>query len=227
MPRLPRVAVRLVLPAVLTVVLAGCSSDKEPAARSAESASDGPKVIQPGGPGEPATTGSSDPVDRSEEWNHTDVAFVQMMIPHHAQALKMSELARRYARDTRVRSLAERIRGSQAPEIQAMAAWLEERSMEVPRIEDDPMKYDHGQHGHNSMMGMLTPAQLKQLAAARGARFDRLFIHGMIRHHAGAVDMAVDAAKDGIDQIVSEMTADVAATQSAEISRMRDLLTEL
>ncbi len=231
MPRLPRIALRLVLsaalPMVLVVLLAGCSSDQEPAAPSAKGGSDGPRVIQPGGPGEPATTGSSDPVDRSDEWNHTDVAFVQMMIPHHAQALQMSDLARKYARDTRVRSLAERIRASQAPEIQAMSAWLAKRDMEVPRPEDDPRKYDHGQHGHNSMMGMLTPAQMKQLAAARGARFDRLFIRGMIRHHAGAVDMAVDAAQDGVDQIVGEMTADVAATQTAEISRMRNLLTEL
>ncbi len=130
MPRLPRIAVRLVLPAVLVAVLGGCSSDEEPAAKSDP---DGPKVIQPGGPGEPATTVSPDAVDRSDEWNHTDVAFVQMMIPHHGQALEMSELADKYAQDKRVRRLAERIRASQAPEIQAMSAWLEERNMEVPR----------------------------------------------------------------------------------------------
>ena len=224
MHRLPTLAVRLVLPAVLVAALGGCSSDEDPPAKSG---SEGPKVIQPGAPGEPAKTVSPKAVDRSEEWNHTDVAFVQMMIPHHTQALEMSELARKYARDERVRSLAERIRGSQAPEIQAMSAWLAERKMEVPQPRDAAQKYDHGQHGHNSMMGMLTPAQMKQLAAARGARFDRLFIRGMIRHHAGAIDMAVDAARDGIDVLVSEMTADVAATQSAEISRMRDLLTEL
>ncbi len=224
MSRLPRFAVRLVLPAVLVAVLGGCSSDEEPAAKSDP---DGPKVIQPGGPGEPATTVSPDAVDRSDEWNHTDVAFVQMMIPHHGQALEMSELAGKYAQDKRVRSLAERIRASQAPEIQAMSAWLEERNMEVPRPGDDPKKYDHSQHGHNSMLGILTPAQMKRLATARGARFDRLFLQDMIRHHAGAIDMAVDAAQDGLDVIVGEMTADVAATQSAEISRMKDLLTEL
>ncbi len=224
MPRLRRIAVRLVLPAALVAVLGGCSSDDEPAAKSDP---DGPNVIQPAGPGEPATTVSPDAVDRSDEWNHTDVAFVQMMIPHHGQALEMSELADKYAQDKRVRSLAERIRASQAPEIQAMSAWLEERNMEVPRPEDDPAKYDHSQHGHNSMLGILTPAQMKQLANARGARFDRLYIRGMIRHHAGAVDMAVDAAQDGVDLIVGEMTADVAATQSAEINRMQDLLTEL
>ena len=224
MPRLPMIAVKLVLPAALVVALGGCGADQDSAARSS---SDGPKVIQPGGPGEPATTGSSDAVDRSDEWNHTDVAFMQMMIPHHAQALEMSELAHKYARDKRVRSLAERIRGAQAPEIQAMSAWLEERNMQVPRAGDDPRKFDHSQHGHNPMMGMMTAAQMKQLAAARGRAFDRLFLQGMIRHHAGAVDMAEDAAQDGTDIIVSEVTADVSSTQTAEISRMQDLLARL
>jgi uncharacterized protein (DUF305 family) len=49
----------------------------------------------------------------------------------------------------------------------------------------------------------------------------------MIRHHAGAVDMAEDAAQDGEDVIVGEMSADVAAAQSAEIGRMQDLLASL
>ena len=224
MSRLPRIAVRLLLPAVLVAAFGGCSSDQDP---PAESESDGLKVIQPAGPGEPATTGSPAAVDRSDEWNHTDLAFVQMMIPHHAQALEMSELADRFAQDKRVRSIAERIRASQAPEMQAMSTWLVERNMEVPPPGGDPKMHDHAQHGHNSMLGILTPGQMKQLAAARGSRFDRLFIQGMIRHHAGAIDMAVDAAQDGIDVVVGEMTADVAATQSAEISRMKDLLAEL
>ena len=218
MPTPPTLVVRLLLSAVLAVALGGCSSGSEP---------DGPKVIQPGAPGEPNRSGDHDPADRSNEWNHTDVAFMQMMIPHHHQALKMSALADKHARSKSVRILAERISGSQAPEIQAMSAWLDERNIEVPRADADPMKYDHKQHGHNSMMGMMTAAQMKKLSAARGEQFDRLFLQGMIRHHAGAVDMAEDAAQDGTDMIVGEMTADVAATQSAEIDRMQDLLTQL
>jgi uncharacterized protein (DUF305 family) len=184
-------------------------------------------VIRPGAPGEPAASGDSDTAVQSNEWNHTDVAFMQMMIPHHHQALEMSALADKHARDKSVRSLAERISASQAPEIQAMSAWLDERKIEVPRAGEDPKKYDHSEHGHNAMMGMMTPTQMKELSAARGERFDRLFLEGMIRHHAGAVDMAEDAAQDGSDVIVSEMTADVAATQSAEIGRMQDLLARL
>ena len=215
---MPKLVERLLLAAVLAVALGGCSSDSEP---------DGPKVIQPGAPGEPNKSGDPNPAERSDEWNHTDVAFMQMMIPHHHQALEMSALAGKRAHSRSVRILAERITGAQAPEIQAMSAWLDERNMEVPRADEDPMKYDHGQHGHNTMMGMMTPTQMKQLSVARGERFDRLFLRGMIRHHAGAVDMAEDAAQDGTDVIVGEMTADVAATQSAEIDRMQDLLARL
>ena len=108
-----------------------------------------------------------------------------------------------------------------------MSAWLEERNMEVPRAGEDPAKYDHGEHGHNSMMGMLTPAQMKQLEAARGPRFDRLYLRGMIQHHGGAIAMAQQAARGGVDIIAGEMTAEVSATQSAEITRMRDLLASL
>ena len=139
----------------------------------------------------------------------------------------MSALAEKHARSKAVRTLAERISGAQAPEIQAMSSWLDERNIEVPRADEDPKKYDHSQHGHNSMMGMMTPAQMKELSAARGEKFDRLFLRGMIRHHAGAVDMAEDAAQDGTDMIVSEMTADVASIQSAEIGRMQDILAQL
>ena len=232
MPTLPKTAVRRLRAATATTVLLGvvgalgaCSS--EPDQKEASGGSDDPNVIQPGKPGETAKTIEPNSVSRSEEWNHTDVAFMQMMIPHHAQAVQMSKLAPSRAADKRVRILADRIRAAQAPEILAMSAWLEERNMEVPRAGEDPAKYDHGQHGHNSMMGMLTPAQMKQLEAARGPKFDRLYLRGMIQHHGGAITMAQQAARDGVDIIAGEMTADVSATQSAEITRMRDLLASL
>jgi uncharacterized protein (DUF305 family) len=230
-PTLSTSAVRRLRAATATTVLLGvlgaaaaCSSDPD---QKEASGNDGPKVIQPGKPGEAVKTTKPNPVSRSEEWNHTDVAFMQMMIPHHAQAVQMSELAPSRAADKRVRILADRIRAAQAPEILAMSAWLEKRNMEVPRAGEDPAKYDHSQHGHNSMMGMLSPAQMKQLEAAHGPEFDRLYLRGMIQHHGGAITMAQQAARHGVDIIAGEMTAEVSATQSAEITRMRDLLASL
>ena len=70
------------------------------------------------------------------------------------------------------------------------------------------------------MRGMLTDRQMTELAHARGAEFDRLYITGMIQHHEGAVAMARDEMEAGSDTIALELAADVAAGQQAEIGRM-------
>ncbi len=202
--------------------MGGCGGEAD-----AGSASKGPRVIQPGLPGEAATEAAPGTVVPRAEWNHTDVSFMQMMIPHHAQAVEMAKLAPARASDDRVRRFAERVRAAQAPEILTMAAWLEERGLEVPAAGDDASSFDHGKHGHTAMAGMLTPAQLEELRGARGSRFDRLFLRGMISHHQGAVAMAEQVAPTVGDVLVSELTADVGASQSAEINRMRDLLAQL
>ena len=212
------------------VTTAGCSGrdgddDPGPAAASADSAPslDG-TLIQPGEPGEPAVTGGTPTAPAVTESNHSDIAFMQMMIPHHAQALEMARLARKYAVDDSVRTLAARIRDAQGPEILTMASWLEAQDVEVPRAGEPAEMYDHGEHGHDPMRGMLTDAQMRRLAAARGAEFDRLFLQGMIQHHHGAIEMADAVAVGGSDILVAELAADVKATQAAEISRMRELL---
>lgn len=190
-------------------------------------AGEGVTVLQPGAPGEPAEVGGDVPPPEPTPWNHSDIAFVQMMVPHHAQALEMARLADTRARDPRVRSLAERIAAAQGPEILLMAAWLEEQGVDVPSASDDPLDYDHGAHGHDGMEGMLTPEQMAQLRASRGTAFDRLFLRGMVGHHRGALTMAETVAASGSALQVSELASDVAVGQSAEIVRMQELLADL
>jgi uncharacterized protein (DUF305 family) len=180
-----------------------------------------PRIVQPGRPGEPVRTLAPDASVPEPRWNQSDAMFVQMMIPHHAQALRMSELARTRAEDPRVLALARRIRGAQGPEVMAMSSWLAERGL------DETSMHHHNGGGQASMPGMLSPAQMRQLEAADGARFDRLFLSGMIRHHQGAVQMASDALRHGSDLRANEIAADVSAEQSAEIARMRQVLRTL
>ena len=49
------------------------------------------------------------------------------------------------------------------------------------------------------MMGMLTEGRDGRARPARGSRFDRLFLQGMIGHHQGAVRMAENLAAEGTD----------------------------
>lgn len=209
---------------VLILSMSACAPQQPDAATADGDAS--PDVLQPGGPGEGNETISPEDAEKAvePEFNEADVAFMQMMVPHHAQAIVMAELAEQHARSDRVRELAARIRAAQGPEILMMASWLEQRDMAVPSAAEDPSEWDHSEHGHNGMVGMLTEAQMDDLERARGAVFDRLFLKAMVQHHRGAIDMADDVAVDGIDIMVSEVAADVALTQTAEIDRMQGML---
>lgn len=210
------------------VVLAACSGgDPDGEAGPDDGAgTDDLTIIQPGRPGEDASTGSpAEPVD--EPPSHADIAFMQMMVPHHAQAVEMTDLARRYAVDPGVRRMAARIRAAQGPEIVMMSSWLEREGVEVPQPGDDPGDLDHATHGDDPMMGMLTESEMATLADARGQRFDRLFLEGMIQHHRGAVEMSDDLAEEGTDVLVADLAADVHLTQSSEIARMQEMLRAL
>jgi uncharacterized protein (DUF305 family) len=77
---------------------------------------------------------------------------------------------------------------------------------------------------------MLTAEQMTQLAAARGAEFDRLFLTFMIQHHRGAITMVEELfATQGAaqDQTVFKLASDVNVDQSTEVARMSKMLVEL
>lgn len=220
--------VRTALAVLLVTVVTGACTDA-PAARpehspsSSRPTSDVPEQM-PGAPGEDSST--RDPSDEVPvaDAAHDDVAFMQMMVLHHRQALEMSALVPDRAADPQVVAVAARIEAAQAPEILVMAQWLTERSIDVPGVHDDPAAYDHAQHGHAGMVGMLTDDELDELSDADGADFDRLWLQDMIRHHQGAIEMSQFVLVHGADLRVSQLATDIVAEQSAEIARLERIL---
>lgn len=164
-----------------------------------------------------------------------DVQFMRGMLAHHAQALAMTALVPTRSLRADVRLLAERIDVSQRDEIAIMRSWLADRGVPVPAADSahagHHAQHDSGGHGdgagHAMMPGMLTDAELAQLARARGAEFDRLFLEFMIRHHEGALVMVADffaTPGAGQEPQLFGFASDVDADQRAEIRRMRALL---
>jgi uncharacterized protein (DUF305 family) len=147
-----------------------------------------------------------------------NVAFMQNMIAHHAQALEMTAMTAARSRRDDIKLLARRITESQASETTLMQGWLRRRDKPAA----DPS------HGHHAdMPGMLTLAELETLSRAADAEFDRLFLELMIRHHEGALTMvarlnAIPGAGEEPElwQLVSHIDAD----QRAEIARMQRML---
>ncbi|MFZ3572387.1 DUF305 domain-containing protein [Streptomyces sp. BH097] len=206
------------LVAMSALALTGCDSGEPGGADRANSrASDGPSVIAPGKPGDAAETLSAKDAKQrgtDDTPNSADVQYAQMMIPHHEQALKMTELAPKQAESEQVKGLAERITAAQGPEIEVMRGWLKKYHRAAS---------PEGHQAHDTMPGMATAAQLKKLRAAKGKAFDELFLKLMITHHQGAVTMATEVKSGGNNVQVEEMADDVIAQQTTEIERMRDM----
>ncbi|MBB6170260.1 uncharacterized protein (DUF305 family) [Nocardiopsis mwathae] len=181
----------LLLPAALagTLFLAACGGDGEDAAPTTEQ-----------------TTPSA-------EFNDTDVEFARMMIPHHEQAIEMSDLAEKNDAGEQVQELADRISAAQGPEIEQLRNMLEAWG-EEPAADDA----DHGGHG------MMTGGQMADLEKATGDEFDRLFLELMIEHHEGAVHMAQEEIDDGVNPEATRMAEDIVDAQEGEIAEMKEML---
>ncbi|GAA3133791.1 DUF305 domain-containing protein [Streptomyces rectiviolaceus] len=213
--RTPAIAVFLT---AAVLALGACDSGSSGAGSEPDKkAAPGPSVIAPGKPGETAATMSAEDAAKKrtddDTPNSADFTYTQMMITHHAQALKMTGLAPKRAESTKVKRLADRISAAQRPEIGAMKGWLKNHGGAKKQPD----------HDHGTMPGMATDGQLKQLRAAQGKTFDELFLKLMITHHNGAVTMATDVLSDGNNIQVEEMANDVIAQQTAEITRMRKM----
>jgi len=156
-----------------------------------------------------------------------DVRFMQGMIAHHGQALDMAALLPGRTNRDDMRLMAQRIDVSQRDEIAMMQRWLRSRGENAP----PPGEHQHDAGAHEMLMpGMLTAAEMTQLAQATGTTFDRLFLTLMIRHHQGALRMVADlfgSQGAGQDVDIFRFASDVDTDQTAEIDRMRSMLAAL
>lgn len=152
----------------------------------------------------------------SAGFSSVDIMFAQMMIPHHQQAVDMSELAIENTADPDVRTLAEQIRDAQATEIELMESWLDDAGVGMSMGE-----YDMGM----GMGGMLSEDEMTALENATGAEFDRLYLEGMIEHHEGAIQMA-QLILDSENSDVKALGEAIVESQTAEIEQMKQMLGE-
>jgi uncharacterized protein (DUF305 family) len=166
----------------------------------------------------------------SAMWPYTqaDVDFMSNMIHHHAQALVMARMAPTNDAGRDVRVLCERVINAQTDEIAIMSQWLRERNKPVPTPDPSGKRMVmNGVEHEMDMPGMLSETQMKELSAARGSDFDRLFLQLMIQHHQGAVSMVrelLNARGAAIDETVFKLASDINVDQETEIRRMQTML---
>jgi uncharacterized protein (DUF305 family) len=167
--------------------------------------------------GDPGSSGGS-PASESpaaSAVNSDDVMFAQLMIPHHDQAVEMSDdLLAKDGVDPAIVDLATQIRAAQAPEITTLRGWLSDWDA----TDDGIGGMDHGSGG------MMSDDDMMKLRDAAGADAGPLFLTQMIMHHEGAIVMAKAELSDGKNADALALAETIVSSQSSEIAVMNDLL---
>jgi uncharacterized protein (DUF305 family) len=190
-------------------------------------------IIQPGAPGQDSRVLTADQAIQlaAASYSPADVAFMQGMIIHHQQAVDMAALVKQRTNRAELVTIAGRIESSQADEISFMRGWLAERGEPhaMPGMKGGKGQQHHAHHTH-TMAGMATSEQMKAVAAASGAEFDRQFLTLMIAHHEGALTMVKDLLRQpgsAADPVLFQFVSDIETEQKSEIDRMDTLLAGL
>ncbi|MHA7306845.1 DUF305 domain-containing protein [Arthrobacter sp. TMN-49] len=163
-----------------------------------------------------AAATSTQPSVTGAEHNAADTMFAQMMIPHHVQAVEMSDIMlAKTDLDPAIMMLATDIKAAQDPEIEKMTTWLTGWSEPTAMA------------GSHSMNGMMSSADLDKLKAVEGSAASKLFLTQMIAHHEGAVEMAKTEVTDGKNADAVALAKSIVSSQETEIKVMKDLLATL
>ena len=190
-----------VLGLAAVIALAGCGADSGASGGAAATSSDS---------------------GMSAEHNDADVTFAQGMIPHHQQAVEMSDLIlAKEGVSPEVTELATQIKDAQAPEIETMTGWLEAWG--------EPVEAEGGHGGHSTQDadGMLTEDQMGELESSEGEDASRMFLESMTAHHDGAIEMAQEEIDNGENPEAIALAGAIVEAQEAEILEMEQMLAEL
>jgi uncharacterized protein (DUF305 family) len=201
----------------------------------------------------PTTVVTSTSVSATEAHNHADATFAQRMIPHHQQAIEMSDmLLGKQGIDQRVLDLATQIKAAQAPEIEQMQSWLTQWGMPTMPMTPGMDMPGHrgmptdsvtpgetatptqsmtpgmsGMPGGHGMDGMMSEEDMAALRSAQGTAAARLYLTQMIKHHQGAISMAQTEINSGQYPAAIALAHSIDTNQRHEIDTMNKILASL
>ncbi|MGH3344131.1 MAG: DUF305 domain-containing protein [Carbonactinosporaceae bacterium] len=158
---------------------------------------------------------------RQQDFSQADMDFAIAMQGHHQQAIRMASMVHERSDHPKIEDLAQQITRTQAPEVDLFARWIRtwaKRGATMPAHTHESV--DHGP-------GTMSDAAMMRLDRSSGVRFDRMFLKMMIRHHAGAVEMAGTEIAKGESRGARTLAKEIKRSQADEIETMRRLLARL
>lgn len=202
------------------LAVAGCTdTTSDTATSSTVSSSTGMSGSMPG-MDHGGSSASAAPRGTRTDFNDADVMFLQMMYPHHAQAVDMAKLAPSRSQNQQVITLAQNIEKAQGPEMTQMTGLLTSFGKPAPTAEMS----GHDMPGMGGMPGMMSAEQMTNLTGLSGRAFDQVWLQMMIDHHSGAIDMSNTELGDGTNPDAKKLAQAIIANQQTEITQMRGML---
>jgi uncharacterized protein (DUF305 family) len=160
--------------------------------------------------GQDAATQST--VDQAATFNAADVRFLQDMIPHHEQAVRMATLVDGRTRRPELIKLAARLAATQGGETSTMRRWLARWGTSPVGGATD--------HAESDVPGMLGRGQLDWLKTLQCVSFDLGFVTMIRTHHVGGIEMAPADIRSGASTVVKALAARSITVQEAELRQM-------
>jgi len=147
-----------------------------------------------------------------------DSHFIEQMIPHHEDAITMSNLALTRGEHLEIKTLANAIIKAQSEEIDQMEEWY--RAWFGSEVSDTSfsMGQSMGMMMHGGMMGNETDVETLENAEL----FDKEFIEQMIPHHQMAVMMAQMLLRSTNRPEMKQLAENIITSQTREVNQMRE-----
>lgn len=140
-----------------------------------------------------------------------DIQFLDTMVKHHEEGIKMFEMAADKSKDSAVKAMAEKMAQDQKNEIPELQALRNEIDSDAPKAVN------------MNMPGMM-PMEMSKLEKASGAQFDREFLSMTIEHHKGAIKMADMALQKSQNADVKTKAQSMHDKQKDEVMKMEKML---
>ncbi|MEG4855420.1 DUF305 domain-containing protein [Microcoleus sp. B5-D4] len=178
-----------------------------------------------------------------------DQHFIEMMIPHHQDAIAMADLALINGKRPEVKKLAQAIKKDQTREIQEMRTWYKQwfgKEVAARSMNDMGMMGKHHNQGQGTGSGMMGQDQCMMGqgqgmmgqgmmgqgqgmmsmktdldALKKAPDFDKEFVRQMIPHHQMGVMMAKMASECASHPEIRTLAQSIITSQSAEIAQMQ------
>ncbi|MFD1147158.1 DUF305 domain-containing protein [Saccharothrix hoggarensis] len=153
-------------------------------------------------------------VVETNEFNATDVMFLQMAVPHHRSGLEIVRLAKDREVRAEVKTLAAAIEVTQLSEVDSMTKWLADWGK--PEVAGDDPQLHAGHGGDHST----SPDAIAELAATGPAEFEKAFLNLLIGHQHNAVEIAKLEKEGGINPQAKDLATRIFDSRTAQISQM-------